>query len=174
MNINPKLPQFPVVVEFCQVADNPIGETCLRPIFWGSHVFHSHFHLGTSALFVSAGTSLLITANVIFSLSTQTSGTMSKSFENTGAQPKIGEQPDQTLHSQMNLRDSATDSQTAKSKTDVYTTAPWAKRTELSQLAAPSETTSSDPAAGESNLSTLFVSLTRQVLIQFHLCRRLR
>jgi hypothetical protein len=78
---------------------------------------------------------------------------MSTNFGKTGAPPKMGEQPDQTPHSQMNLQDSVADSQTAESKADLYTTAPWAKRTELSQPAAPSESSSGDPTAGKSILS---------------------
>jgi hypothetical protein len=92
---------------------------------------------------------------------------MSTNFGKTGAQPEMGKQPDQTPHLQMNLRDSITDSQTtAESKADIYTTTPWAKRTELSKPAAPSESASGDPAAGKANSSLLFALLTRQVLLQ--------
>jgi hypothetical protein len=82
---------------------------------------------------------------------------MSTIFVKTDAEPKIGKQLDQTPR---NPRDYVTDSPTAKAKADIYTTAPWAKRTELSQLAAPSESVSSGPAAGKSSPSPLFVSLT--------------
>lgn len=74
---------------------------------------------------------------------------MSTNLRQTGAQSEMGEQPDQTPHSQMNPRDSVADSQTAESKADNCITAPWAKRSELSQLAAPSESVSSGPGAGK-------------------------
>ena len=74
---------------------------------------------------------------------------MSTNLRQTGAQSEMGEQPDQTPHSQMKPRDSVADSQMEKSNADIYTTAPWAKRTELPQLAAPSKSVSGGPAAGK-------------------------